>query len=1653
MYQRNLHDDEALVKQMREMLVNSFGFSNGGFVESLSRESISDLIFRFHQVLHVENNETPQTNLPPPPPPPSSPESDHDDPSSDDNDQEDEDDMELSQYSSVVLKLSNQSASKLLDVTRHSLDFETVVESQADVAATDSADDFFLGIADTNDGSAASQEVFLFDDLLTLLDESEIEISHYILSCLLARRYAVPLYLPQSKKTTVAALSYTKTLVSKGEFAQISEQHNFMRIAVISCKTRPSQGSSHHLLKSIFGCQSLTFYGLQAPMVLETGFGFVKNGDDDNVVFQLFHLVSGSPVQVRFVLSMVDMVIFESGGANELEMLKDYRLSQPLHSLFWKPSDSEEPKFKNLNDPLVSNVCSVTGSSNSFLFKSAVQGLVLKCNNSWKNGELFHLPRHVSRHPDVSSIQDTPFVAQDDMKFASLMVNVDDDAGMISMLEECDLRNLRENEFILQKQFHREVEAQRRSNQTFLDPASRTRSEIIARNARDSRVRHVNSLETENLPIMKLFLKVLSCSSATQRSVSKLFFELTLNKVCTSVLQSLIDERNEARSFYEACDELQNPNRKQDLKDLYENLSTKYANSIVTVEHIWREMSVMYEAMCSADFDWNVNASQLPPNRHHEYPRLAALHLLDGHSLELVDGECSKCNLPWFQAVMVNLNQLIEKSNPNLQQPSTTRAPRIFVLSILGTQSSGKSTLLNIMFGCRLRTSAERCTKGINVQLIPCEGQEFDYILLLDVEGVRSIDLAHKKNSLRHDNRLGALAVWIADATLVLFNGNDFLPVLEILSVVKTMSERTVLLNGNIFPSISYAIRSINAQGEESVRAITSSLQKRLDQLPPFMRRGFDKNLDIHVLGNITSSDIAPSDLPLPEYGKTLLRLRTRLVQRILNQNLKFKKLLEWVHHVKIVEADIRELEELMVFRCTEELEIKEELEKNLSERKRSISAFITIIFDEMQKQFNKKKDEYRAIATNQVRDRHFNGIDRISKIQEAFIELVANELIEGSRDKMDQEHESLKSFLRDSRYDDARDQQLEKWKQFIDIERSRLKQRASDLVQSQEYFLSQYERYERQITDAIDKLCEDYSVEERRGWSLNYRTRLFNDVFDTVVQRAHREQLPMHLQVESNIRRVYYDHRVSTRYLSNQSAHLDWSSEESRRFVFNIIQRLDSWWRFKPTRAETERKGERLSQMMNDVDSAVRRYLSTLTMYSEGAVHQVINITRNCLDDASEKSEVFCAAAHHVAQKAAMEMLTEKQEDWDASNSIAGKLNLSRPGLEIFFKGVLDGRDIVDTVVDALVQFFSQTIKDGFIEHLSNKLFVHVRDSEGSQAGFVTSSKVLQALADKDLLENIDNDIALRTKLSCSATHYRHIARSELRKQLHAIFFGLSFWTEFQRLMIAVVNQAAESAGSLPSEKESGTPPARARCFFTYLNNNINNRAMASLLTTPDTAARIYAGLDKIDDVDVFRDIAARITATFPSCSYEATPVPPCAYTNQSRRHDAVSAEDDIISKVFERLDNNDISEPFRQRCNKCCPLCGIQCDHPGGIYHEGKHTCSHQPGGLQGIRVLETKVIDEESCVTSAKNNRKFHGDGDHIPYREFHRIDATWEQPPFGPDVTAPRLKVREYIFDNKQELLHRLYPDTIPATQKYYNHQAADLFQELQNIIVS
>ncbi|KAI4808592.1 hypothetical protein KUCAC02_000649 [Chaenocephalus aceratus] len=151
--------------------------------------------------------------------------------------------------------------------------------------------------------------------------------------------------------------------------------------------------------------------------------------------------------------------------------------------------------------------------------------------------------------------------------------------------------------------------------------------------------------------------------------------------------------------------------------------------------------------------------------------------MLDGFPLELVDGEASNIPIGWVSDVLSQLNDLVSPKN------------KILVVTVLGVQSTGKSTLLNTMFGVQFAVSSGRCTRGAFMLLIKINEDvrkdlNCDFMVIIDTEGLKSPELAQLDNSHEHDNELATLVVGLSDITIINVSMENSTEMKDILQIV-----------------------------------------------------------------------------------------------------------------------------------------------------------------------------------------------------------------------------------------------------------------------------------------------------------------------------------------------------------------------------------------------------------------------------------------------------------------------------------------------------------------------------------------------------------------------------------------------------------------------------------------------------------------------------------------------------------------------------------------------------------------------------------------------------------------------------------------------------------------------------------------------------
>ncbi|XP_059210428.1 interferon-induced very large GTPase 1-like [Centropristis striata] len=264
-----------------------------------------------------------------------------------------------------------------------------------------------------------------------------------------------------------------------------------------------------------------------------------------------------------------------------------------------------------------------------------------------------------------------------------------------------------------------------------------------------------NSYDMSNA--MTCFINAIS-SPGIERCYFLKWMRMNLDNVSRVKLSGLREQ------YKEKC---KNSENKEEIKDIDRQLS----NSSLGTEHFFREMGQIYEAsLCLPETD--LSRQQLQ-----HLPKLCAELLLDGFPVELVDGDASNIPLRWVSDVLSQLNDLVSPKS------------KILVVTVLGVQSTGKSTLLNTMFGVQFAVSSGRCTRGAFMLLIRIDEDvrkelNCDFMVIIDTEGLKSPELAQLDNSHEHDNELATLVVGLSDITIINIAMENSTEMKDILQIV-----------------------------------------------------------------------------------------------------------------------------------------------------------------------------------------------------------------------------------------------------------------------------------------------------------------------------------------------------------------------------------------------------------------------------------------------------------------------------------------------------------------------------------------------------------------------------------------------------------------------------------------------------------------------------------------------------------------------------------------------------------------------------------------------------------------------------------------------------------------------------------------------------
>ncbi|XP_067472122.1 interferon-induced very large GTPase 1-like isoform X3 [Thunnus thynnus] len=340
--------------------------------------------------------------------------------------------------------------------------------------------------------------------------------------------------------------------------------------------------------------------------------------------------------------------------------------------------------------------------------------------------------------------------------------------------------------------------------------------------------------------LIKLFIESLSSLPSEEREYFLKWIHILIDALSTDDLSSILQKYDEKWS------EVLDLKKKHDKSDQLiskqtelEKISAKLQSATFGLEHIFREIGQIYEAHKSLQ-----EQTTMEETYWSKYPELAAELMISGHPMELMDGDAGHVPLTWISSL---LDEVIKKMGDQ----------RVFVLSVLGVQSSGKSTMLNAMFGLQFAVSAGRCTKGAFMQLVKVSDEmkkdfQFDYVLVVDTEGLHALELAGNA-TLHHDNELATFVVGLGNMTLINIFGENPADMQDVLQIVVQAFMR--MKKVKLSPSCVFVHQNVTdiAAVEKNMDG-KRRLQEKLDQMAKLAAK--EEVCDAECFSHVISFDV-----------------------------------------------------------------------------------------------------------------------------------------------------------------------------------------------------------------------------------------------------------------------------------------------------------------------------------------------------------------------------------------------------------------------------------------------------------------------------------------------------------------------------------------------------------------------------------------------------------------------------------------------------------------------------------------------------------------------------------------------------------------------------------------------------------------------------
>ncbi|XP_034074454.1 up-regulator of cell proliferation-like isoform X2 [Gymnodraco acuticeps] len=1049
---------------------------------------------------------------------------------------------------------------------------------------------------------------------------------------------------------------------------------------------------------------------------------------------------------------------------------------------------------------------------------------------------------------------------------------------------------------------------------------------------------------------------------------------------------------------------------KREDKDVEEitKLDQELMESYLGIEHYMREMGLIYEFSLQ---------SQNSADEVHRLPGLAAELLLDGYPLELLDGDASNIPEKWVRDVLMELHIKVgEKS-------------RLLVLTVLGVQSTGKSTLLNTMFGVQFAVSSGRCTRGAYMLFLRVSDDmqhqlNCDFIVLIDTEGLKAPQLAQLEDSYEHDNQLATFVIGLSDVTIINVASENSTEMKDILQIaIHAFLRMKQIGKKHICHFVHQNVAGVSAHEKN-----LTERQTLLDQLNEMtiIAAEMEKQPSIKRFTDVLDYDIKENNWNIPGlwHGTPpMASVNTGYSEAVAD----FKKnLMETVRKGKTDD----------VSRIPEFLEWVRSLWKAVKYENFIFGFRNTLVahaYDNLCKEFNQWEWEFKKdlLSWQEVARLEILSSDNEIHMETLKI-LVESQLIAKIEDRQTKMQQKLWEYYERK---DIHVSLIEKYKiDFINRNKSlknefqRSVNNALDCALEEKKSSKEAQDIQRKHREIIEKaVMKLFSDREHRTLSDEQLERDFQQMWTKVTANVSGlKELNISDKILEQLR-IHFSNRNVNKELKNIK---DLKDIGKNRLMIKY-EHVKVGWKGLAVWQKEELKRE----LQSFADTAIESCRLSVCGIAKTDADYHDSFTKNLLQnvDVSLKGKSFQLKFEidlklHICGIASREFL-QMHKHFLLARDPKIQLEKYKPQYLLDFLDLYKKTDDCQRKAKAFVRL---CIKPAVEEYISRHLGTNIVDEvlAGRHSAEYSSRNFFQYNIQKELLQKEDFQSFVKF-IRKYEIYVKDFIFQDILQEMSEDKTLFELKKKNLKVIVKKITDATERASKgedgvlLPDNKESITELIKNMRTFLTKDILISEEAEKTTLFQIQSTCHPF----KESLVQSLREMNEQLQEDFPKSEDIAETVNKLA----------TKPQDELFSQVC--------------GCGQQCPFCKVPCE-AGGKRHEKHHAAVHRPQGLGRYRIGATEKLVETLCTTDVHSEHKFRcaaTNEEWHPYKDYQQIYPDWLIPQ---DYTRETSDYWKYVLVKYNERFAQEYnakPADVPeAWRKITKEQAQKGLKEAFNI---